>query len=153
MSRKFFEPKVACEKMGHHHNLIITPLAPAHLDCMGKRVSLNAFCMLVKEELSKPLLRGYVDPVTNQVVCEGGSATALRLECPLGADERLDRYCMDHKPGCQRLGELYAQDLELSHSAFLEAKLNAKQLTCHFSAKVESEQGSEFEILPISEKL
>lgn len=139
--------------MGNNHNLIITPLAPSHLECMGNKVSLNRFCLLMQEELSKPLLRGYIDPVSSKIICEGGVATALRLECPLGADERMDRYCMSHRPGCERLGEIYAQALELSHSAYIEAKLNAKQLTCHFTTKSSLEADEFYEILPLKDKL
>jgi hypothetical protein len=131
LRRDFHAPKTACEQMGHHHSLIVTLRPPAAIDCMGSEILASDFCEKVHRTDRPALLRGLIDPVSEQVVCESGVALTLMLNC-VGQTAR--RFCDDPKAGCEELKSIYGRGLDLNHFS-VTGLGEASRLQCYFTRK------------------
>ncbi len=132
--------------MGKKHSLLVSPKPPAHLDCMGEVVSLSEFCQKVHINKRFPLMRGVIDPVSNQVACESGEALTLSLRCHEGND----RYCKGAEAGCTELKSIFAFGLDLTHSSMLIDR-GDQLLNCYFSKKSETDES--LMILPLLDQV
>ena len=128
MKRSFFSYKETCQLMGHGKNLLlIEPKGPAVLSCMIHDVNLTEFC-LKKSGHKGNILRGRIDKVEKQVVCERGNAVNLKISC---SDKKLKMCQSDTKKVCTSLRPIFANQLVLSHHSKLK---NGKydSINCYF---------------------
>lgn len=127
LRRDFYAPKDVCETMGHKHSLIVTARPPAELDCMGRMVQLTDFCQKI-EKSGLSLLRGRLDPLTDQVICEYGDGLVFSMRCHSGNS----KYCEDAQSGCKGIQDVFAKGLRVSHAALLPDG-GDHRLNCYFS--------------------
>lgn len=130
--------------MGHKHSLFITSKPPASLDCMGRSVVLTDFCDKIKKE-GLSLLRGRLDPLTNQVVCEYGDGLVFSMRCHSGNS----KYCESAQLGCAGIQDVFAKGLKVSHSALLPDG-GDHRLNCYFTHSYQ-EQDVQKILPPLSE--
>lgn len=145
LRRDFFTLKEACEEMGHQHNLLIKAQPPSQVDCMGRLIQATDFCLKKERSGRPPLLRGVIDRVEDQVVCETGLAVQLGLDCQ---GSRGRRYCDEPETGCQELGQVFARKLVLAHSAVTGLGEDTR-LNCFYSAKPTTDDS--LELIPMLE--
>lgn len=126
LKRDFYSPKDVCETMGHKHSLLVSAKPPASVDCMGRVVLLNDFCAKI-EKAGLALLRGRLDPLTNQVVCEYGDGLVFSMRCHSGNS----RFCESAQQGCEGIQNVFAKGLNISHAALLPDG-GDHRLNCYF---------------------
>ena len=139
-NRDFYELKKVCEVMGLKHNLVVSPMPPTVVDCMGREVLVTDFCLKISSSKTG-LLRGKIDPYSNKVVCEYGQSLLLVFRCSPGSQS----YCVSASKGCERLKNVFAVEHELVHSSILPDGADQK-LQCYFSAS--KTEPSSSEIIP-----
>jgi hypothetical protein len=129
MKRSFFSFKETCQFMGHTKNLLLIDVkGPAVITCMIHDVNLTSFC-LKKYPKKNNILRGRVDKIGNQVVCEEGDAVNLSMSC------ENNKHC--NKPSkmiCKKLKPVFAKQLSLSHHSKL-SKNKETTINCYFAKK------------------
>jgi hypothetical protein len=123
---KEFEYLEVCEALGAKNAILISPKSLSEIECLNKSYHLIDFC-LKKFPMEKSLTRGYIDQSKKKVVCEISESVMLSVSC----DERDLKYCFSPKKGCEELGKIYANRLELAHFSMLEKNLN-----CYFSKHI-----------------
>lgn len=80
--------KEVCETMGYSDNLLIEAKGLVALDCMGRVVKINDFC-LRKKEKKRVFLRGYLNPKDSSVICQYGNSASLSLSCETKKNQKL----------------------------------------------------------------
>jgi len=117
--------------MGHGKNLLlIEAKGPGVITCMIKDVNLTDFCLKKLGEKGN-VLRGRVDKVEKQVVCERGDAVNLRISC---SSSTLKMCKYKTKKACSSLRPLFANQLELSHHSKLKNS-SGDTINCYFAKK------------------
>jgi hypothetical protein len=124
--RQLFQYKEACTKMGLKHQLLSGAVNTLTLDCMGKEVRVQDFCLKVLDK-EVNFLRGYINKKMNEIVCEAGKSARLSILC----DKKDKKYCKRPKKSCQKFRKTYAYDLKLDHHSVLENILN-----CHYEKRI-----------------
>lgn len=131
-NRQLFKYNDVCKEMGIKHLLIVEPLDPLHIDCMGKRVSIKKFCLKkLDQSLKQKFLRGYVNKKLNEVVCETGDEAFVSIGC----DKRDKHFCKDPTKGCSQLKSIYAHAHEVDYHSFIKKDVD-DVLNCYFSFPV-----------------
>ncbi|MDD4973239.1 MAG: hypothetical protein PHY93_02760 [Bacteriovorax sp.] len=123
---KEFSYAEVCDLMGAKNAVLISLKSLIEIECLNKSYHLIDFC-LKQFPLEKILTRGYVDLAKKKVVCEMSESIMLSVSC----DQRDLKYCFNPKKGCEELGKIYANRLEIAHFSMLEKNLN-----CYFSKHI-----------------
>lgn len=126
-----FSFKEACQKMVSHETPLIEVVSGTELDCMGKKITAGQFCE--KELAHDPYyLRGYVDRVTERVVCHSGKKVIFKYQCVKLSDKHL---CQNTaKNSCGVIKEKLAKRLDLVHSSITQNSKGIKELNCYFES-------------------
>ncbi|MCO4793163.1 MAG: hypothetical protein KC493_05605 [Bacteriovoracaceae bacterium] len=119
--------KSACESMGFRDNLLIEPKGLIGLDCMGRVVKVNDYC-LKKKVKGKLFLRGFLNAETKSVVCQFGNSANLTLSCET---KKTRKYCESPKVSCEKLKNYFAVDLNVTHHSRL-FEGSKEMLNCYF---------------------
>ncbi len=93
------------------------------LICMSKKTSVVDFC---KKNITKNLIRGFIDTKTKKVICQSGNRIVFKYNCVSNKT-----YCASTS-ACNEVQKDLAMTLDLVHSSITENNLN-----CYFSAKSE----------------
>lgn len=123
---KEFSYAEVCDVMGAKNAVLISTKSLTEIECLNKSYYLIDFC-LKQFPLEKTLTRGYLDQTKKKVVCEMSESVMLSVSC----DQRDLKYCFSPKKGCEELGKIYANRLEIAHFSMLEKNLN-----CYFSKHI-----------------
>lgn len=126
-----FDFKTVCSKMVTHESPLIEVVSGTELDCMGKKVSVAAFCD--KELAHDPYyLRGYVDSTSKEVVCHSGKKVLFKYQCV----KLKDRHLCEASPknGCAQIKEKLAKRLDLVHASQTKNEKGLKELNCYFES-------------------
>lgn len=129
--------KTVCNKLVTHDSPLIDVVSGTELSCMGKKVSVGAFCE--KELVTDPYyLRAYIDKDSSEVVCVSGKKVLFKYLCVKISDKAL---CSQKaKQSCEFIQGKLAKRLDMVHSSFVKNEKGIKQLNCFF------------ESLPLTEK-
>lgn len=127
LSRKFHPFNEVCEHFGFKNNLMINPQGNAELDCMSRRANITKFCI---SKYGKGLLRGKVDKISKNVLCEFADTLRVKVEC-VGRDEKL---CDKKEDSCLKLKEVFAVGLDL-----IDSSMDKKILTCTYLNNAEKD--------------
>lgn len=126
---EIFTMKEACLFLGHTDLLLADKKDRTSLDCMGTYEKVSHFCEK-KFPKEKTLTRGYIEPVSNQVICERGQNVILKVAC----DKRDLPLCKNPKKGCEKLRKIFAIRLEPFRSTLVKY-LTGRALSCYYSVK------------------
>jgi hypothetical protein len=126
-----FSFKEACQKMVSHETPLIEIVSGTELDCMGKKIAVGDFCEKVLAH-DPYYLRGYVDRVTEQVVCHSGKKVLFKYQCVKLADKH---FCQNTpKNSCELIKSKLAKRLDLVHSSITQNPKGIKELNCYFES-------------------
>lgn len=126
---EIYSMKEACLLLGHTDLLLVDKKDRSHLDCMGTYEKVTSFCEK-KFPKDPSLTRGYIDDISNQVICERGKNVVLKVAC----DKRDLPLCKDPTSGCEKLGKIFALRLELFRSTLVKFS-KGRALNCLYSVK------------------
>lgn len=126
---ELFTMKEACQLLGHTDLLLVDKKDRSHLDCMGTYEKVSDFCEKKMPKVDN-LTRGYIDHVSNQVICERGSNVTLKVAC----DKRDLHLCKKPRLGCEKLGKIFALRHEVFRSTLVKFS-KGRALNCIFSAR------------------
>ena len=129
--------KTVCNKLVTHESPLIDVVSDTELSCMGKKVSLGAFCE--KELAADPYyLRAYIDKESSEVICVSGKKVLFKYLCVKISDKAM--CSQEAKASCEFIQGKLAKRLDMVHSSFVKNEKGIKQLNCFF------------ESLPLAEK-
>ncbi len=131
MKRSFFSLKETCHTMGHNKDLLLIDIkGPGVISCMINDVNLTNFC-LKKMGTKGNVLRGRIDKIEKQVVCEMGDAVNITYRC----QTKSQKICSSSsKKICQSFNKAFAYQLELSHHSKLK-KGAFESVNCYYLKK------------------
>ena len=129
--------------MGIKHLLLVEPLGPLQLDCMGNKVSIKKFCLKKLDETKRDrFLRGYINKKLGEVVCEMGDEALVSIGC----DKRDKHFCKKPAEGCAKLKGVYAHAHEVNYHSFIKKDVD-NVLNCYFSLPLHMKAAKVKEVL------
>jgi hypothetical protein len=132
-----------CKEMGIKHLLLVEPIDPLHLDCMGNRISVKKFCLKkLGGEKKERFLRGYINKKLGEVVCEMGDEALVSIGC----DKRDKHFCKEPAKGCAKLKKVYAHAHEVDYHSFIKKDVD-NVLNCYFSLPIHMKAAKVKEVL------
>lgn len=105
-----------CETMKAKNNMLISPIGLAEIECFNQKFKVAEFCQK-KLPIDANFTRGFINFDEKKIYCETAKAVTLSIY-------RVHKNSNQHKKECEKLKIAYARKLELSHSSFLDDKLN-----------------------------
>lgn len=125
-SKETFTLKEFCQEMVTHPSPLIEIKSKSLVDCMGKKVKVEDFCL--KKMATDPYyIRGYASD--NKVRCLSGKKVVFRYAC-----KKKDKYCKDNaKNTCTQLKRKLAYRLDLVHASLIDIE-SGKQLNCFYES-------------------
>lgn len=113
-----------CSVMKAKSSFLVSTINPSEIECFSEKFKINDFCVR-KLELASSYARGYGVDKEKKVYCEEARGVTVTIDC-----SHNQLLCKNPENNCEKLKNIYAYSLELTHSSQLNGKLN-----CYYSKK------------------